>query len=40
MGIRFGEKTEDQRHLHLKQFPFWCQVVAVPELAVGPDCVP
>lgn len=26
--------------LHTKQGPFWCQVVSVPELAVGPGGVP
>ena len=39
VGIRLGEEIEGQRHLHLKQFPSWCQVVPVPELAVGPDAV-
>lgn len=35
MGIRFGEKIEDQRDLHLQHFPFWYQVVLMPELVVG-----
>lgn len=35
VGIRFGEKIKDQRHLHLEQFSFWYQAVLMPAMAVG-----